>query len=413
TPPRCPRGKIRLQIRTSTATLESSASSSSSSCSSPITKTPIIATSQPSLMSARSQEQKFVLASSCSSPSTPTQLHSSLNVSQSSNKEARKQKIRKEEGFNIPRSMFDVRPSNILLKVRRELVLQKLKISMLGWAEGAAIHKTLNAIGANSMPSYAQVHKPPQLYVAGVPYESLPSWGIHEDWAILHVLQYHQDLPLNLLILSPAHTPNWDLVSDIVNTVSSNYRSPKLCKYHYEVSIVPREEGKVSYEAAPKQKQKKKKDLTATPIAATQTPTSSAATSTTSSTAPNAPAIRVLKTSQLFMQDNNLTFSILNNKRFETIKMIANKRTPTSKNMFINPTGKNPKHIALLSENSINYDQPLQPMQVAFNRAERIAREKQKNLEQQQLAQARQQLVKQQQIKAILQQNPANINVPA
>lgn len=54
------------------------------------------------------------------------------------------------------------------------------------------------------------------------------------------------ELPLNLTIVSPAHTPNWDLVSDVVNSCSRIYRSPKQCRNRYENVIIPREEGKVS-----------------------------------------------------------------------------------------------------------------------------------------------------------------------
>lgn len=54
------------------------------------------------------------------------------------------------------------------------------------------------------------------------------------------------ELPLNLTIVSPAHTPNWDLVSDVVNSCSRIYRSSKQCRNRYENVIIPREEGKVS-----------------------------------------------------------------------------------------------------------------------------------------------------------------------
>lgn len=54
------------------------------------------------------------------------------------------------------------------------------------------------------------------------------------------------ELPLNLTIVSPAHTPNWDLVSDVVNSCSRIYRSSKQCRSRYENVIIPREEGKVS-----------------------------------------------------------------------------------------------------------------------------------------------------------------------
>jgi E1A-binding protein p400 len=38
------------------------------------------------------------------------------------------------------------------------------------------------------------------------------------------------DVPLNLMVVSPAHLPNWDLVADIVNSCSRVYRSTIVTK---------------------------------------------------------------------------------------------------------------------------------------------------------------------------------------
>ena len=202
-------------------------------------------------------------------------------------------------------------------------------------------------------------------------------------------------------------------MSDVVNGVSCNYRSPKLCRYHYEVAIIPREEGKVVSET-PKHKQKKLKGPTTSMT--TSAPSSAPIPPNTSNSVPKqlpvVPSTRAVKTSHLIGQDNNFAFSQLCNQRFETIKQIANKRTPTLKHMFVNTTSKNPKHIALLSESGIDLEHPLTPLQVAANRAERIQREKQKAVAEQQMA-ARQQLQQQihqkqqqsTQIKTILSQS--------
>ena len=57
--------------------------------------------------------------------------------------------------------------------------------------------------------------------------ENQPEWLIQEDWALLHTIKETQCLPLSLLTSSPAHTVNWDLVSDMVNAVSRVYRGPR------------------------------------------------------------------------------------------------------------------------------------------------------------------------------------------
>lgn len=62
---------------------------------------------------------------------------------------------------------------------------------------------------------------------------------------IIQAVKHLLELPLNLTVVSPAHTPNWDLVSDVVNSCSRIYRSSKQCRSRYENVIIPREEGKV------------------------------------------------------------------------------------------------------------------------------------------------------------------------
>ena len=76
----------------------------------------------------------------------------------------------------------------------------------------------------------------------------------------LQAVQNLFDVPLNLMIVSPAHTPNWDMVADVVNSVSRVYRSPKQCRHRYETVIIPREEGRILYDMNPR-KQKKTKGI--------------------------------------------------------------------------------------------------------------------------------------------------------
>ena len=60
------------------------------------------------------------------------------------------------------------------------------------------------------------------------------------------------------------------------------------------------------------------------------------------------------------------------------IKILSSKRQPPLRQTGGSGT-KNPKHISVLIENRIDYEQPLNPIDVAANRAERIMREKKQN----------------------------------
>lgn len=307
-------------------------------------------------------------------------------------------KLRKDEVINIPRSLFD-NTIPALLKLRRELRLQKLKGLFTGGPDVHRLTKTLISIGANgnlpqppTLTQQAANSKQPQVYLQGLQYESQIHWNINEDWAILRVIQFHQELCLNLLVLTPGHIPNWDLVSDAVNSEAFNFRSPKLCRHHYESVVLQREEGKLLHDPSPKKSKKLQKAAVAAAAAAATAAAALAATpNTTNSPVPSGQATstlpkpsqgRPMRTSHIFLQDKNHSFTQFCNSRFETIKQIANKKQPTVK-LFLNATGKNPKHIAMLGEYGINYDQPMTPMQIALNRAERLDKEKAKTRQQQ------------------------------
>lgn len=85
-----------------------------------------------------------------------------------------------------------------------------------------------------------------------------------------------------------------------------------------------------------------------------------------------------MRSSQLHAHDANQSFTSLYLKHFENVREVSNKRAPTVKPLLVNPSVKNPKHAAVLQENGIDYDNPLEPQAVALRRAERIAQEKKK-----------------------------------
>ncbi|XP_044296502.1 E1A-binding protein p400 isoform X4 [Varanus komodoensis] len=249
----------------------------------------------------------------------------------------RKKKQRHGETVNPPRSLFD-RATPGMLKMRREGKEQKKNILLKQQTQFAKPLPTLVKPAAE----------------AG---QDNPEWLISEDWALLQAVKQLLELPLNLALVSPAHTPNWDLVSDVVNSCSRVYRSPKQCRNRYENVVIPREEGKLMYEANPK---KKTKSIYKTKNS------------------------RPLRTNQLYAQDEGSTHTQLYTNHFEIMKMIAGKRSPPIKPLLgMNPFQKNPKHTSVLAESGINYDKPLPPIQVASLRAERIAKEKKALAEQQ------------------------------
>eukprot|EP00062_Callorhinchus_milii_P021678 gi/632978642/ref/XP_007906027.1/ PREDICTED: E1A-binding protein p400 isoform X2 [Callorhinchus milii] len=269
-------------------------------------------------------------------------------------------KARHGEAVSPPRSLFD-RAAPCILKMRREAKDQKKNMFL-----------KQQAPFAKPLPSFSK-----QTVDGG---QDSPEWLISEDWALLQAVKQLLELPLSLAIISPAHTPNWDLVSDVVNSCSHIYRSPKQCRNRYENVIIPREEGKLIYDANPK---KKTKSIYKTKNS------------------------RPLRTSQIYAQDESAMHTQRFTSHFELVKLIAGKRSPPIKPMLgMNPFQKNPKNASVLAESGINYDKPLTPIQVASLRAERIAKEKKALAEQQRAQQLAQQQAQQNTQPAVQQQQP-------
>lgn len=240
-------------------------------------------------------------------------------------------KMRKEDNYNPPRSLFD-KPSPALAKLRKDLKLQRYR----------GIFKTPLQIPAlkQQLPVKPLVEP-----------DGMVDWIIHEDIELLNVIQQLQGLPLNLMLLSPGHTPNWDLVADIINQTSRVYRTAKHCRYRYEAVIVPREEGKLI--ESPKKQKKTKNPLKA--------------------------STKNLRTSQLYSNDKNSSFSKLLKVKYDNIKTAYLKKAPQLKQMLVNPTLRNPKHAAILSDFGVtNYENPPTPQEIAARRVEKL-KEKQRS----------------------------------
>ena len=131
----------------------------------------------------------------------------------------------------------------------------------------------------------------------------------------------------------------------MVNSVSWCFRSSKQCRARWKSQLLLREEGRLAqYDSSTPKKMKKDKKLGLKLDKKT--------------------AGQNMKTGALFRADNNNAFSSTFSGRFETIKTIANKRTPTTTPLLVNPTLRNPKHAAVLAESGIDYDSPVSPVQV-------------------------------------------------
>lgn len=244
-------------------------------------------------------------------------------------------KMRREEMFCAPRSLFD-RPSAAIARIRRDLKNQRYR--------------------GTFKPNVQIPGLKPQIPQKPIPEpEGMAEWCIYEDIAILHVLVNLQGLPCNLMLLSPGHTPNWDLVAEIVNAYSKTYRSPKQCRWRYENVIQPREEGKLV--ESPKKQKKLKANLKTEYLKS---------------------PLRCLRTTQLYANDNNASFTKIMKGRFDCIKTAYLKKAPAPKRHFITSSLMNPKHMEVLQEFGIvNYDQPITPQNIAIMRANKM-REKQR-----------------------------------
>ncbi|KAG9509011.1 Protein PHOTOPERIOD-INDEPENDENT EARLY FLOWERING 1 [Fragariocoptes setiger] len=334
--------------------------------------------------------------------------------------QARKPKIRRDEVVCLPKSLFD-RQSSTFAKLRRDLKIQKLRCVTKGIdSDPFAMQKFFNSFlnntpnGRQPQPNslMSQFQTQPPYTMEMYQQDSLPAWTIQEEWAALLVIQQLQDLPLNLCILSPGHLPNWDFVSDVVNTVGFVFRSFRMCWYHYETIIQPREMLREPHEqrsqqhqpqlpiqtpaASQPQPQIHSSGLPATlglaqpqrpptllpphlsqakrphpsPSLSPQPQSKKAKKSKSQSVDPivHTPSYtppvqhRPSKTAKIFVNDKS--FQLACCQRFEAISNIRRRRPPPLRTRFrTRDTG----NTQLMNEFRVNYDRPLTPMQVARN----------------------------------------------
>jgi E1A-binding protein p400 len=145
-------------------------------------------------------------------------------------------KIRKDENINIPRSLFD-KPSPFILKLRKEVKVQKLKNLINGGPDISQLQRILSNFGSNytlpqptTLQQQASLSKTPMFILNGTQQESQIHWGINEDWALVEIIQYIQELPINLLVLSPGYV-NFPLILNLFVDYLSYHFLKFLCPF--------------------------------------------------------------------------------------------------------------------------------------------------------------------------------------
>eukprot|EP00794_Sanderia_malayensis_P014256 gene14256-15743_t len=259
---------------------------------------------------------------------------------------------RKRERISKAKSIFDKRALELLNRAK----LKKSKMKQKG----------------SVLPMQTSAHKPDYS-------QHGPEWQINEDWALLQAVNTLSELPLDP-ISETLHNkiPNWEMISEIVNATSIIRRSARQCRDRYLNVILPREEGKASsshhhhHHHDYEQKSKKKKGL---PMQM------------------KAPMGHVpLKTQPLFSSDQGHKVMAVHQGKFELHKRASQKRKPPLRPVLsTDRSQKHPKHPVLQTRISPE-EKVLTPLQLATLRADRIAKEKQLQVQ----AAATQQLQQQQ-----------------
>lgn len=306
---------------------------------------------------------------------------------------AKSMRHRMDELCSIQKSPFD-RVTAVVTRFRRELLSVKLKLWPGGTYLMSPIQRTVASASMNGLPQ-SNLNSPSNLakmqqFISG---SYLPRFMIHDDFRILLVLLYYQDVMFNLSVIFPSHTPNWELVAECVNANNIIQKTPKLCRYHYEAVIAAKDErfeDKNTFPASTTTKQSKSKKKAAAAAAATGSAIASGGVGFASNFvgAPNAlnasigpqpgsskntsnkdclnsyiqPLRRIAETMNAAGLDNNKAFTSMMFTRFQAIKRIVNNKTHTASPLSYknNPNNKSYNHTQLLkTAYNIDFDQPI------------------------------------------------------
>jgi len=305
-------------------------------------------------------------------------------VSLTGQQPARKPKVRRDEVICLPRSLFD-RPQGNCIKARRDLKLQKLRCVTKGNdSDPFAMQKFFHSFSYNSLGQVLpqdtilqHVQRQTQQFPNNIllyHQEQIPPWTIQEEWAILMVIQHLQDLPINLNILTPGHTPNWELVSEVVSDIGFTHRSFKMCEYHFAREVQKREmtrdasweersmqaspASSIDGSQPPSKKIKKNKGQ--------QTPSEGPSSQSSISTKNSVPTLTVpfkpSKTGGMLTLDRSLQLSL--KERYTVIHDMRLARPKTQRARYTSSHDRSTNNVPLMyrdDKRMIDYERPIKP----------------------------------------------------
>lgn len=303
----------------------------------------------------------------------------------------RRPKVRRDEVICLPRSLFD-RPQGNQIKARRDLKLQKLRCVTKGNdSDPFAMQKFFHTFSYNSlgqsMPQETIEHhvtRQIQQYPNAILHydqHQLPPWTFQEDWAMLMILQHLQDLPINLSILTPGHTPNWELVSEVIGDIGITCRSSKMCEYHFAREVQKREMtrdstweerlmmGSASDSPQPPAKKSKKHKSQQSSNDGNSSQQSNASSNRASALAQTAP-FKPSKTGSLLALDK--TMQLFYKDRYEVISRIRaiRPKPPRSRYVSHDRLANNTTTLYRDDKRPIDFERPLKPETIIMEAAE-------------------------------------------
>ncbi|XP_011862231.1 PREDICTED: E1A-binding protein p400-like [Vollenhovia emeryi] len=150
------------------------------------------------------------------------------------------------------------------------------------------------------------------------------------------------------MTLFSGHTPNWDMVADIINYCALLYTSPSECKSRYE-SVMVKVKDKYNLQTVPPNSQTQDSGDEKLPNSEQQDQRSGST-----------------EMLQLYNRNSNSSFTTKRSQIYEVIRSVRNIRTSTAKPPVANPMMSRPPNAWYLSDFK-QLDNPMTPTEADYN----------------------------------------------